>query len=275
MDILEQNLFREQLERYYSHKMRSHEILQLGPTPGYLLKMGIPQRPVVMKLSTLSKCIREPKGSKSAHSLSRDMIEKIPDILQKPALLISRMEGSQLALLSESVNQHGDPLLLALKINVDVQKNEVNEISSFYGRENCREYLQRQTNVVIVDNEKAKQLSRLHRLQLPSTWKALDYNNNLHPKGRDVKDIFHLQSEYPEIAADIHKSGFTVTESLMGNIQKLNEVSGKTHSLKDICNIYKNELAHMDQTQQGLIEDIAAECKHQEIYRLHDMEPEI
>ena len=75
-----------QINRFYNNSLPSNrEIVVLQYTPEYLIQLGAKQLPIIMKQSTLNKCIRPPKGSRSAHNLSRCIIESIPDEIRNMA----------------------------------------------------------------------------------------------------------------------------------------------------------------------------------------------
>lgn len=72
----------------------------------------------------------------------------------------------------------------------------------------------------------------------------------------------------PEIVKDIQKSGFQATKSLIKYIRRLDELSGKTNSMRDICKAYLSGCAGMSQEQKDTIEQIAKECREQELARI-------
>lgn len=223
--------------------------------------------------------IREPKGSRSAHFLERCNIELIPSILENPALLVMNAEENRLALITNDTNRQGYPLLLALKLNSIVQEKKVNQITSFYGREHCREYLERQEHVWIVDKEKAKQLSRLLRLQLPMTWKVLDYNTNLPqnppPVNQNKEKSPCLPRSQEEIAKNIQACGFRATSGLIHNVCKLDKLSGRDNTLKEVSESYKHNCDGLSKEETEIVREIAAECRQQELQRpAEPLEPE-
>lgn len=63
----------EQIDKYYKGILKSNQIIQVCTTPEYLQKLGAKPLPIVMKQTTLAKCIRTPRGSRSAHNLDRVM----------------------------------------------------------------------------------------------------------------------------------------------------------------------------------------------------------
>lgn len=124
-----------------------------------------------MKQSTLAKCIREPKGSRSAHRLERSIIESLPIQIANPILVVDEKERKSFALISDYKDINGNNILLALKLESSVQNMIVNEIMSFYGRKNLGIYLRKHapSEIHIIDNKKAKSLTSLLGLQLPTT----------------------------------------------------------------------------------------------------------
>ena len=118
--------FLMQIEQYYNGNLKSNRVIIVGDTSNYLRKIGMDNLPVVIKQSTLSKCIREPRGSRSAHELDRVVIESIP-------------------------------------------------MQIFYP-------------ILAVNEEKAKSLASLLRLQLPTTLQAFDCIDNISPNSDTVKN---------------------------------------------------------------------------------------
>ena len=72
-----QQKYLEQLDQFYNGELKSNQILKIGRTPKYLIDLGVADLPIVIKQSTLAKCIRKPRGSRSAHELNRTIIESI------------------------------------------------------------------------------------------------------------------------------------------------------------------------------------------------------
>ena len=80
-------------------------------------------------------------------------------------------ERKSFALISDYKDINGNNILLALKLESSVQNMIVNEIMSFYGRKNLGIYLRKHapSEIHIIDNKKAKSLTSLLGLQLPTT----------------------------------------------------------------------------------------------------------
>ena len=82
-----------------------------------LQELGAKELPLVLKQSNLRKCIREPSGSRSAHQLSREIIEKVPELVEKPIIVVEEKQRNSLALLCDYKNSAGQNLLIAVKLS--------------------------------------------------------------------------------------------------------------------------------------------------------------
>lgn len=176
------NSYLKQIDNFYKGNLKSNQIIQIErSTPQYLQNLGAMPLPIIMKQSTLAKCIRAPKGSRSAHNLDRKIVESLPDQIKFPILVVEEKSRNSFALISDQKDQNGQNMLVALKLNVNIQNIHVNEVVSFYGRKNLEIYIGKhdQSEIHVVDKNRAKQLASLLRLQLPTTLQVLDYTSKL------------------------------------------------------------------------------------------------
>lgn len=187
-------VYLEQISNFYKGKLKSYQIIEVGDTPNFLQNLGAKALPIVIKQSTIAKCIREPHGSKSAHNLDRKMIEALPDQIRNPIIAVEEKQRNSFALISDYKDKMGNHMLVALKMNATVQNMVVNEVASFYGRQNLEIYLNKHdpSEIHIIDNNKAKQLASLLGLQLPTTLQALDYSCNLAQSQDKVNSDFQF-----------------------------------------------------------------------------------
>lgn len=190
--------YAEQIEAYYNRTLSSHKLIEFGMTPDILQKYGAPKLPLVMQQSTLTKCTRKVTGSRSAHELSRDIIEKLPEQINNPIFLIKEEERDSIALISDTKDRNNNNILIAIRLNT-TQKNtyRVNEIKSVYGKTSLKEYLTKHAakkQLHIIDNKKAERLSRIVGLQLPMAEITFDRNHNISSRYEDVNSHFHKES---------------------------------------------------------------------------------
>lgn len=172
----------EQIDKYYNRKLSRFDFILVGTTPDILVAYGAARLPLIIQQSILTKCIRKQTGSRSAHELSRDIIERLPEQIEKPIFLIQDKERDSIAIIADSCDKNGNNILVAIKLNESKEAIKVNAIKSIYGKTNLKEYLQKHIELQqlhIIDNKKAEMLSRLVGFQLPQALIASSYNKNL------------------------------------------------------------------------------------------------
>lgn len=159
----------EQIERYYCHKLRSFDLICIGTTPDILVKYGVRKLPLVVRQSTITKCIRTHKGSRSAHELPRNIIETLPEQIEAPIFIIFDRERTSIIVISDAKDQKNNNILIAIKLSEVQNAKEVNEIKSIYGKEHLLEYLKKQNteNLYTINKERAKMLSPSIGFRLP------------------------------------------------------------------------------------------------------------
>ena len=190
--------YAEQIEAYYNRTLSSHKLIEFGMTPKILQKYGAPKLPLVMQQSTLTKCVRKVTGSRSAHELTRDIIEKLPEQINNPIFLIKDEDRNSIALISDAKDRNNNHILVAIRLNT-TQKNiySVNEIKSVYGKTNLREYLLKyaeKKQLHIIDLKKAERISRIVGLQLPMAEITFDRRNTISSYSEDVNSHFQKES---------------------------------------------------------------------------------
>lgn len=179
----------EQIDKYYKHKLSRFDFILVGTTPDILVAHGAARLPLILQQSVLTKCTRKQTGSRSAHELSRDIIERLPELIEIPIFLIRDKERDSIAIIADSCDKNGNNILVAIKLNESKEIIKVNAVKSIYGKTNLKEYLQKHIDLQqlhIVDNKKAEILSRLVGFQLPQALIASSYNKNLSSKKENV-----------------------------------------------------------------------------------------
>lgn len=263
--------YQEQIEKYYQKRLPTNWEIRIGNTPEVLLQLGAKDLPLIMKQSNLNKCIREKRGSRSAHQIERTLIEKLPNMIKNPVLIVEDKSRSSFALISDVRDQNGNNLLIAIKTDECLYGKQVNEVKSVYGKENVKEYLQKQgqQNIHIINTEKVKQLSPSIGLQLPRPPTALDYSKNITDLEQTVKPAHEKKIRAPaEIVKDIRQSGFQATKSLIRNIRQLDGLTGRTNTLNDISAASRQGCPGRQPEEKELTRKIAEECRQQELAKL-------
>lgn len=153
----------------------------------------------------MAKCIRAPRGSKSAHNLSRAIIETLPTQILSPVFVVNEWQRNSFAIITDYKDQNKNHMLIALKLSSEVQNLTVNEIVSFYGRNNLKVYLEKHMNEIhIIDNKKARSLASLLRLQLPTTLQVSDYENKISLQKENVNKNLSVREKLAEYEKKAH-----------------------------------------------------------------------
>ncbi len=96
-----------------------------------------------------------------------------------------------------------------------------------------------------------------------------DWRLELSRDERELVDVWEKQqTQVSDPVEEIMKSGYKPTEKLISNIRKLDALTGKANTMKEIYHAYKDGCAGMNQEQKDAIVQIAQECKQQELARI-------
>lgn len=197
----------EQIEKYYSHNLSRFDLIHIGITPDILISYGAEKLPIVMQQSTLTKCIRMQTGSRSAHELSRNIIETVPEQIQNPIFLVQDKERNSVVLITDAKDKERKNILIAIKLNERKGRIIVNEIKSIYGKNKLKEYLLKHISLNqlhVIDNRKAEMLSRLVGFQLPQALTASSYNKNIPLKEYKVNEKISVHDKLKQYKKEIH-----------------------------------------------------------------------
>lgn len=227
----------EQIDKYYEKKLKSHDLIHLGKTPKLLIQFGAPKLPIVMLQSTITKCIRKPSGSRSAHDLPRSIIESLPEQIRNPIFLIQDKGRNSISLISSMADKKNNQILIAIHLNEKHKEIQVNEVKSIYGKTNLKEYLEghiEENQLNIIDIKKAEILSRVIGLQLPKALIASSYNNRIALQSPKV-------NKKKTQSLDFQGKGMQSIHRKLESFQKnINQSNGKGHSPAQTKQEYEN-----------------------------------
>lgn len=155
--IVKRESYLDQIEEYYQKRLPTNREIRIGKTPEVLLHLGAKDLPLIMRQSNLHKCIRQPKGSRSAHQIDRKIIEQLPQVIEKPVLVIDDPQKPGLVVLTDQTDFQGRGIVVSIHLQTSIYNQAVNEIKSIYGREGLKEFLVREKEyIVYLDKQKAK-----------------------------------------------------------------------------------------------------------------------
>ena len=212
-------LFSKQVDDLLEGKIKSDKVLSVGKTPRVLQKYGANDIDMTMKQSTVKKvaypmgyqdALRgvgvQQKGYKSqskGHNLGIGTIKATRKELSNPvAILKSGTQKDSFVAFINRVDEHNNPIMVAVHLDKQGRTNISNEVASIYGRSQYENFIkeQRAKGNVLYENKK-------------NGLDSLPDNGLQLPKWGDKSDpINTLYQNKPKVNKSDKKIGDTVTE---------------------------------------------------------------
>lgn len=176
-------------------------------TPSILKQLGFPDLPMLISKGHLRDMNhQEVEGISKYHGLSEPEINKIPYILENPAMVfktVSEKNPDAICILSNILDGKGRPMLISIKTNGKGKYNEVrlesNFILSAYGRNNAQGYLEqiasKSENVMYISKKRTQEMLKGARLQLPARLSNLRSDIIIHKIDNNVNTQYMQKSE--------------------------------------------------------------------------------
>lgn len=190
--------FAEQFADYKAGKMKPTELFALGNTSQYLQAAGIGNEPIVMAQSVVAKAQRKAKVDTHGHNLSDNVLLKLPEMLDKPVLLLkSDTVPNAAVIVTSTADSDGNPVVVALHLSRSEGFDIVTRVASLYGKENSRDFLAEQMlrgNLLGYSKKEANRLLHRDGLQLPRRNTAVDFDTINIPQDTDVVNSYSMQN---------------------------------------------------------------------------------
>lgn len=190
--------FAEQFADYKAGKMKPMELFALGNTSQYLQAAGIGNEPIVMAQSVVAKAQRKAKVDTHGHNLSDNVLLKLPEMLDKPVLLLkSDTVPNAAVIVTSTADSDGNPIVVALHLSRSEGFDIVTRVASLYGKENSRDFLAEQMlrgNLLGYSKKEANRLLHRDGLQLPRRNTAVDFDTINIPQDTDVVNSHSMQT---------------------------------------------------------------------------------
>lgn len=190
--------FAEQFADYKAGKMKPTELFALGNTSQYLQAAGIGNEPIVMAQSVVAKAQRKAKVDTHGHNLSDNVLLKLPEMLDKPALLLkSDTVPNAAVIVTSTADSDGNPVVVALHLSRSEGFDIVTRVASLYGKENSRDFLAEQMlrgNLLGYSKKEANRLLHRDGLQLPRRNTAVDFDTISVAQDTDAVNNYSMQN---------------------------------------------------------------------------------
>lgn len=188
---IEDMVFVQQLDSFLYKNSGRTSALTVSDTPYALAVSGANnQLPVVIRPNTILKCMSKPEERFHGHDLDFDIMQRLPQELRNPTLVFKGNIKDSLVVITQLKDNQNQVVMIALSLNDVVKRQEVNRVSSVYGKNKIENYLRNQINLgnlIAVNKEKADKMFQSLGLQLPPEETFISYNNSIAYTTANVK----------------------------------------------------------------------------------------
>ena len=178
--------------------MRPTDLFYLNNTSEYLQAAGLANEPIVMAQSVVTKAQRKAAVDTHGHELSDDVILKLPEMIEKPVLLLkSDTVPASVVVVTSVSDSSGNPVVVALHLSRNNGFDVVTRIASLYGRKNSRNFIADQLlrgNLIGYSKKEANRLLHRDGLQLPRRNPAVDFDIISVAQDTDAVNNYSMQN---------------------------------------------------------------------------------
>ena len=143
----------DQVQGYFSNDgtIKSSDSLYLGESN----VNGVKDAPMYIPTSVITKAIRPPRGSRSAHALSQKNILSLQDSIKNAPLVINDPVRNSIVYVTADQDSAGNYIIVTLEKNNDLYGENAHKVTSIHGRENITAMLEKLGDdaTVFVKNE--------------------------------------------------------------------------------------------------------------------------
>lgn len=190
--------FAEQFADYKAGKMQPTDLFYLNNTSEYLQAAGLANEPIVMAQSVVTKAQRKATVDTHGHELTDDILLKLPEMIEKPVLLLkSDTVPNSAVVVTSVIDSSGSPVVVALHLSRNNGFDVVTRIASLYGKKNSRNFIADQLlrgNLIGYSKKEANRLLHRDGLQLPRRNTAVDFDTISVAQDADGVNNYSMQN---------------------------------------------------------------------------------
>lgn len=128
---------KEQLKEYYAGKFKSSDSFYFGETPSRLSAIGLSEVPLAMTRKSFEK------STSKKHNIPRRVLKSLTDNLSNPVFAF--FDETSAGIVIDDVDADGKPVLVAVNKNANMDRKNVNSITTIYGLDNITAWVKNQT----------------------------------------------------------------------------------------------------------------------------------
>lgn len=134
-------LWKDQVRGYFSNDgtIKSSDSLYLGESS----VEGVDNAPMYIPTSVITKAIRPPKGSRSAHALSQKNILNLQEGIKNAPVVIDNPARNSIVYVTADQDSAGNYIIAALDKSNDLYGETAHKVTSIHGRENIAAMLEK------------------------------------------------------------------------------------------------------------------------------------
>ena len=138
------------------------------------------------------------RAKKSGHFLSEQQIAEALDNLKKPVMIIEGSKDNTIVAVTEIKDDKGQQIIVPIELNKSSSIDNVNNITSIYGREGFAEYIKnniRDNNIIAVNTEKANEMFLSIGVDFPKANTLISFDNSISYTDENVKTLSDFFAE--------------------------------------------------------------------------------
>ena len=151
--------WKNQVQGYFSNDgtIKSSDSLYLGESN----VNGVKDAPMYIPTSVITKAIRPPRGSRSAHALSQKNILGLQDSIKNAPLVINDPVRNSIVYVTADQDSAGNYIIVTLEKNNDLYGENTHKVTSIHGRENITAMLEKLGDDATVFMKNENKLNRM------------------------------------------------------------------------------------------------------------------
>lgn len=173
--------FSQSVDDLLNEKLNPHYQIYVCKTTEVMKACGVKDLNVVINQSSIKKILSDDKEKfPHAHNLSVQELKELPIQLQKPIMAFKGSHENSIVFVTDIKDINDNEILISVDINTAGYNQNVNRVTSMYGKDNITNYLKAQIdkgNLIGCDKKRANQMLSTRGLQLPPATTFIDYTD--------------------------------------------------------------------------------------------------
>lgn len=151
--------WKDQVRGYFSNDgtIKSSDSLYLGESS----VEGVDNAPMYIPTSVITKAIRPPKGSRSAHALSQKNILNLQEGIKNAPVVIDNPARNSIVYVTADQDSAGNYIIAALDKSNDLYGETAHKVTSIHGRENIAAMLEKLSDEATIFVKNENKLNRM------------------------------------------------------------------------------------------------------------------